>query len=166
MTDATQRSLPGSVARNPIPWLTVALTVVASLEGYYGHPYRDSVGVKTICYGATAADKVDFSRIYTKAECLDLLGKDLPKYDKQVQKCLTQKAFEAMPPSRHAAIVSFTYNVGGGALCKSSVARNLNAGRIRAACDSLLLYNRAGGRVLRGLTYRRQFEHRMCLKDD
>lgn len=155
-----------SIVKHPATWISICVGCVAGFEGYYGHAYRDSVGVKTICYGATAADGVDFSRTYSKAECEDMLGKDLPKYDAQVQHCLTPQAYAALPPYRHAAIVSFTYNVGGGTLCKSSVARNLNHGRVRDACDSLLLYNHAGGRVLRGLTNRRVTERQMCLRND
>jgi lysozyme len=46
------------------------------------------------------------------------------------------------------------------------VARHLNAGRIKQGCDALLLYNKAGGRVLKGLVNRRAQEHEWCLRSD
>lgn len=146
--------------------LAVAIPFVSQWEGFYPKKYYDSVGVATICYGATAADGVDLSKTYTKAECQEMLGRDLPKYDAQLAKCLTPAAYAAMPPHRHAAMISFTYNVGGGAFCHSAVARNLNAGNIQAACDALLAYNHGGGRVIQGLTNRRVSERKECLRED
>lgn len=154
-----------SFLRHPATWASVAaiaVPLVANYEGFFGHRYLDSVGVPTICYGATAADHVDMSRTYTKAECQEMLKNDLPKYEAQVERCI----HVAMPPHRNAAILSFTYNVGGGALCKSSVARYLNAGDVRRGCDALLLYNRGGGRVISGLTNRRKSERTLCLRND
>ena len=69
-----------------------------------------------------------------------------------------------MSDNTRIAMLSFTYNVGGGALCKSSVARKINAGDLRGGCDALLLYNRANGVPLRGLTNRRVAERELCLK--
>lgn len=147
-------------------WIAVAVTIVGAFEGLYLHPYYDSVGVRTVCYGATAADGVDLHRTYTKQECQDMLARDLPKYDAQVKKCLTPEVYNALPSSRHAAVVSLTYNIGGGAFCKSSVARDLNSGHIQQACDDFLKFNRGGGRVIKGLTNRRQQERVLCLRND
>jgi|SRR5271166_3405290 len=155
----------GAIVKHPATWIVVCTTCVAGYEGLYTHPYRDVVGVETVCYGETAADHVEF-RTYTPAECKDLLAASLPKYDAMVKKCLTKEAYDALPPYRHAAIVSFTYNVGGGAFCHSSVARDLNAGKVNAACNALLLYNRGGGRVIKGLDNRRHSERTMCLRND
>lgn len=143
--------------------LAASISLVSAWEGYYGHVYKDSVGVSTICYGATAADGVDLTRIYTKAECQRMLGRDLPKYDAQIQHCISDKVYTALPPNRHAALVSITYNIGGGAFCKSSIVKDLNAGRVQQACDDFLKYNRAGGRVLQGLVNRRRAERKLCL---
>jgi lysozyme len=156
-----------TTSRSPIAaWLIIAVTLIAGFEGFYSRVYRDSVGVPTICYGATAADHVDLNRTYTKPQCQTMLASDIPKYDAQAQKCLTSKAYSAMPPYRHAAIVSFVYNVGEGAFCNSSVARDLNNGNITGACNALLLYNRGGGRVIAGLTNRRHAERVLCLRGD
>lgn len=143
-------------------WIVLAVTLVAGFEGLYTHVYRDAVGVPTICYGATAADKVDLSRTYTPEQCKAMLASDLVKYDKMVHSCIKV----ALPPHREAALVSFTYNLGQGALCHGSVARNLNAGRVAAGCNAMLAYDRAGGRVLKGLVRRRQLERKLCLRGD
>ncbi len=147
-------------------WVSIAVVVVGAFEGLYLHPYNDVVGVRTVCYGATAADHVDLSRTYTKAECDQMLGNDLPKYDAMIQKCLPKDAYNALPPHRHAALVSFTYNLGGGAFCKSRIPKDLAAGNVKQACTDMLAYNRAGGRVIKGLVTRRQAEYKLCMEND
>lgn len=147
-------------------WVAVALAMIAPFEGYYGHAYRDVVGVKTICYGATAADGIDFNRTYTKQECLQILAKDLPKYDAPLQKCIKPEVYAALPPHRHAALVSLAYNIGPASVCRSSVVRDLNAGRVRQACDDFMKFDRAGGRVIQGLVNRRRQERVACLRSD
>lgn len=147
-------------------WIAICIALVAMWEGYSGHVYRDSVGVKTICYGQTAADGADFSKTYTKAECEAMLGRDLPKYDAPLKKCLKPEVYNALPPHRHAALVSLAYNVGTGAVCHSNVVRDLNSGNVVRACNDFLAFNHAGGRVLQGLTNRRQAERKLCLMDD
>lgn len=153
-------------ARQPASWIVIAVMIVSLFEGLSLKPYYDTVHVKTVCYGATAADHVDLNRNYTKAECQAILAADLPKYDAQIQKCLTTAAYKALTPYRHAAMVSFVYNVGPGAFCKSSVAHDLNAGKVTAACNALLLYDRGGGRVIKGLQTRREKERQYCLRND
>lgn len=146
-------------------WVALAMTLVAGWEGLYTHAYRDPIGVVTVCYGITNADmKVKMGDRYSKEECKEFLEKALPRYDAQVRKCIPK--IDEFPPHRHAALVSFTYNVGQGNLCKSSVARHLNAGRVKQGCDALLLYNKAKGRVLKGLVNRRAQEHEWCLRSD
>lgn len=141
-------------------WLTICVVMVAGFEGLYTHPYRDIVGVKTVCYGETAADGVDLNRDYTKQECMDLLQKSLPKYDAELRKCI----HVAMAPQVEAAVVSLGYNVGTAAVCRGSVAAALNRGDVRTACNNFMLYDRAGGRVVQGLVNRRTQERALCLK--
>lgn len=144
-------------------WLGIALTSVAAFEGLYTHAYKDPIGVTTICYGVTNHDRpVKMGDHYTVAECKDMLADDLQKYKLMVDKCI----HVAMPPHRTAAMVSFVYNVGQGNLCKSSVARKLNAGDVKGGCDALMAWNKAGGRVLKGLTTRRALERKDCLRSD
>jgi lysozyme len=141
--------------------IVIAIPFVAAFEGYSGKVYRDEVGVKTICYGQTAADGADFSKVYTKAECEQMLGVDLAKYQAQVRKCIPK----VQPPHREAALVSFAYNLGPHALC-GAVGRDINAGNITAGCNAMLAYDHAGGRRLAGLTRRRVAERALCLRSD
>jgi len=147
-------------------WVAVAVSMIAPFEGFYGHKYHDSVGVLTICYGATAADGVDFSKTYTKGQCLDMLARDIPKYDAPLKRCIKPEVYNALPVHRHAALVSLAYNIGSGGVCKSSVVRDLNAGRVQQACNDFLKFDRAGGRVLQGLVNRRRAERASCLRTD
>jgi lysozyme len=161
-------------------WAAVAVAMIAPFEGYYGHPYRDSVGVETICYGATAADGVDFSKTYTKGQCLVMLQGDLPKYDAPLKKCIVPEVYNALPPHRHAALVSLAYNIGPAGVCRSSVVRDLNAGNLGhpgnpydargrllpGACNDFLKFDKGGGRVIQGLVNRRRAERVACLRED
>jgi len=144
-------------------YVVLAVSMITVWEGYQKVGWHDPIdpkGVNTVCYGHI--EDVQIGETYTKTQCEEMLASDLPRYEAMVNKCIHVK----MPPHRHAAIISFTYNVGGGALCKSSVARKLNAGDVQGGCDALLLYNRANGKVIRGLENRRQAERKYCLMDN
>lgn len=145
--------------------LSIAASFIAPFEGYFPKAYLDPVGIRTICYGITQGDlKYDgasFSGVYTKEECLQFLEKDLVRYQAEVRKCVPK----VQPLHREAALISFVYNLGGGALC-GPVGRNINAGNISAGCRDMLAYNHAAGRVLSGLTRRREAEMTMCLMSD
>lgn len=144
-------------------WLGLALTMVAGFEGLYTHAYKDSVNVTTICYGVTNYDRpVKMGDKVSKEQCTKWLAEDLVRYKAMVDKCI----HVPMPPHRTASMVSFVYNVGQGNLCKSSVARELNKGHVQAGCNALLQWNKAGGRVLKGLTNRRTAERIDCLRSD
>jgi lysozyme len=141
--------------------LTAAAAFIAPWEGLYTKPYTDVVGVRTVCFGETAADGVDLNRSYTPAECKALLTKSLPKYDSGIKACIHR----AMPDSVHVVLISTAYNVGVHAVCSGSIARRANAGDWRGTCDALLAYNRGGGRVIKGLDNRRHAERARCLQD-
>lgn len=69
--------------------------------------------------------------------------------------------------NEYAALVSFAYNVGTGALGGSTLLRLLNAGADRVAvADQLLRWNKAGGKELAGLTRRRQAERALFLQPE
>jgi GH24 family phage-related lysozyme (muramidase) len=63
---------------------------------------------------------------------------------------LTQNQFDAM--------VSWVYNLGSGNLNASTLLKVLNSGDYAGVPEQLLRWNKAGGRVLEGLTRRRQAE--------
>lgn len=154
--------------------VTVALLVgfegLTNLHGGYSvgtHQSFDPRGVNTVCYGHI--EDVQIGDKYTKIQCEEMLAKDLPRYEAMLERCITVP----MPGYRHGAILSFTYNIGGGVpaknghparggLCGSSVAKYINAGEISKGCDALLLYDKSAGKVLPGLVKRRQSERKLC----
>lgn len=140
--------------------LAAAVVLIQPWEGLFTKPYFDIVGVKTVCYGETAADHVDLNRSYTPQECRDLLKASIVKYDNGLKSCLTRD----IPDAVHVAFLSATYNIGIKGFCGSSMARKANAGDLRGACDALLGWDRAGGREIRGLRNRRLAERDVCLK--
>ena len=101
----------------------------------------------------TAADRARWGTI-SRERGLHLLMKDARDAERAVQEAvhvpLRQEQFDAL--------VSFTFNVGGGAFRSSTLVRKLNAGDARGAGDEFLRWATAGGRVLEGLRRRRQAE--------
>lgn len=140
--------------------LAASVAFIQPWEGLYTDPYYDIVGVKTVCYGETAADKVDLNRSYSKQECADMLRTSLVKYDTGLKSCLTRD----IPDGMHVAFLSATYNIGVTGFCKSSMARLTNAGDLKGACDALMLWDKAGGNVVKGLENRRSAERAVCIK--
>jgi lysozyme len=139
------------------------VTFVAGFEGFRTRVYHDAVGVETIGYGETAKPIIERYRAkgITPATAEQLLRDRLNHvYGKAVSDAVTvplsQRQFDAL--------VSFTYNLGAGALKSSSLLRYLNGGHYAKAANQFLAWNRAGGRVLPGLTRRREAERALFLR--
>lgn len=66
-------------------------------------------------------------------------------------------------PEQKAAITSWTYNVGSTAAAKSTLIRKHKAGDYKGAADEFLRWNKANGKVMRGLTRRREAERALYL---
>src|SRR5574340_153462 len=133
---------------------------VAPWEGLATKPYRDIVGVVTWCYGETEGKP---KAKYTPAECKALLAEKLPRYYAEISSCWGPAIEARLTDNMRVAFTSGAYNFGSGAFCKSSMVRALKAGDFKQACHALRLYNRAGGRVVRGLYNRRNAEEKLCL---
>lgn len=137
----------------------LAVSFVGNWEGLKLYAYKDVVGVWTACYGETKDIKRGMK--FTKSQCDVMFIDSLTKHEAGMRKCL--KNPDALSDKTYVSMVSVTYNIGIGGFCGSSMARKLNAGDIRGACDSLLAWNKAGGKVVKGLTNRRQEERKLCL---
>jgi lysozyme len=141
----------------------LACTVIGGYEGYSAVAYKDIIGVWTACYGETRGIRAGMK--FTKAECDKMFLEGLNDFAMKMEQCVPSMADEAAtPPTRYVAHLSLAYNIGTGAYCKSSIARKQNAGDVKGACEAFNLYNRAGGRVIRGLVLRRADERQYCLK--
>ena len=60
--------------------------------------------------------------------------------------------------NQYDALVSFTYNIGGGAFQGSTALKRLNAGDYAGAADAMKFWNKSGGKVMQGLVNRRNHE--------
>ena len=88
-----------------------------------------------------------------------LLKTGLVGYENDVLKVARVK----LTQSQFDALVSFAYNVGSRALSTSTLLKKLNANDIKGAADEFLRWNKAGGKVLNGLTRRREAERALFL---
>jgi lysozyme len=138
---------------------TILTPLVMQWEGRETTAYKDIVGVWTICDGDTK--DVHAGQVATEAECNARLEQQLIAHAEPVLKCTPSLAGR---PHQLAAAASLAYNVGTAAYCRSTLDRRFDAGDWRGGCDALLLFNKAGGREVRGLTNRRRAERDICLK--
>jgi lysozyme len=148
-----------AVKRLAIPAAVIVLagTLIAKYEGVRYAPYRDVVGVLTVCYGHTGPDIVPGKR-YTKDECDALLAADMAEADAAVTRCLPMPLLDHI----HAALLSATFNLGPQVVCGSTLQRKALANDWPGACAALSQWDHAGGRVYRGLTLRRADERKLC----
>lgn len=131
--------------------------LVAQYEGLRTKAYLDPVGIPTICYGETL--NVSLGDTQTEQNCKSMLTSRLGGFAIAVDAMVSPE----VRPEVLAAFTSLSYNIGIGAFQKSSVLRLANEGKTREACDFMLKYNKAGGKVLAGLTKRREAERKLCL---
>ena len=127
------------------------LVLIKNFEGLSLTAYKCPAGVPTIGYGHTKNVKMgdvitpDIADLYLY-EDLQASVKAVNEYDKIYN--FTQNEFDAL--------VSFTFNCGKGNLTKLTGKGTRNKALIG---QKILAYNKAGGKVLRGLVRRRQAEH-------
>ncbi|ELD7982694.1 lysozyme [Enterobacter hormaechei subsp. steigerwaltii] len=138
------------------------IALIKQFEGCKLTAYQDSVGVWTIGYGWTQPvdGKPIRSGMTIKQETAErLLKTGLVSYESDVSRLVkvgvTQGQFDAL--------VSFTYNLGARSLSTSTLLRKLNASDYAGAADEFLRWNKAGGKVLNGLTRRREAERALFL---
>ena len=145
------------------------LKLIQEFESFVNAPYLDSARVWTIGYGST---------YYPNGK--SVTGRDKPitrEYAETIQRNVISKDFEPVinellekeiasgfvTQNMYDAIVSLTYNIGASGFKRSSVLRLLKQGDKRNAGNAFLLWNMAGGKVLRGLVRRREKERKLFL---
>jgi lysozyme len=127
----------------------------------YLRAYLDAVGIPTACDGITKG--VRMGQTYSEAECGALLEHELAEHAEGVMRCTPALARHGRDNQRAAAVL-LAYNIGVSGWCRSTAARRFSAAQWRQGCDAFLMWDKAGGRVLRGLSLRRQRERALCLK--
>ncbi|MFV8761876.1 lysozyme [Yersinia enterocolitica] len=141
--------------------MAIAIALVGGSDGLEGReymPYRDVVGVLTVCDGHTGKDIIPSKR-YSDAECDALLHQDLIPVFAAIDRIVNVP----MSDFRKAALASFGYNVGITAMTNSTMVKKLNRGDTSGACDELRRWIKAGGKVWKGLINRREVERELCL---
>ena len=128
-------------------------------EGVVLRGYRDPVGIATKCMGDTQS--VVVGRAYSLDECVASMERQLIAHAEPVLRCVPGLKGRT---NQLVASVSWAYNVGTGAFCRSAAAREFNAGNWGAGCQLLSKPVTARGQVLPGLVRRRQREVTLCLK--
>jgi len=114
--------------------------------------YQDSVGIWTIGYGHTKG--VWPGQQITEAQAEAYLKQDVAWAETAVDRAVTVN----LSQSQFDALVSWTFNLGSFNLQRSTMLKKLNARNwARVPCE-MIRWNRAGGRVLRGLVRRRKAE--------
>jgi GH24 family phage-related lysozyme (muramidase) len=119
----------------------------------------------TIGWGATGRDRVRGGRIgpdtvWTQAECDARLADDLVRYADEVDRAIGDAPTSQ---AQFDALVSFHYNTG--AIGRATLTRKHRAGDCAGAVREFARWNRAGGRVMKGLVRRRGAEAEMYLGD-
>jgi lysozyme len=132
--------------------------LIEKFEGLRLTAYQDMVGVWTIGYGHTGRD-VKAGMTITQQQAEQLLINDLAQFERGVNDLVTVQINQ----NQFDALVSFSYNLGVGALQKSTLLRLLNAGSYQPAADEFPRWNRAGGNVVAGLARRRYAERQLFL---
>jgi lysozyme len=126
------------------------LDLIKQFEGCRLTAYQDVVGVWTIGYGYTK--DVSPGMTIDQATADRLLSEDAQKFADAVDN--PKNVAIPLSDNQRDALISFAFNTGVGNLQK--LCKNRNASQI---ADHILLYNKAGGKVVNGLTRRRQAEH-------
>jgi len=130
-----------------------AIELIKKFEGYSQVPYLCPAGYSTIGYG----HKIAKNEKYDKISChlaQDLLLIDLGK----IQFSVLNNIHYPLNQNQFGAIVSFTYNVGGGALQRSTLRQKINYGNLEEVGQELLKWVYVGSRKIAGLALRRQAE--------
>jgi lysozyme len=137
-------------------------------------PKKDPLGIWTIAYGHALVNPVtnkflkgdaDKAAAYkamtdlTLEQAEELLQSDLIIFEKQVLGYVKVPLTE----NQFSALVSFTFNVGSGNLKTSTLLKLLNTGMYDLASQQFIRWNKGEGKVLRGLTLRREAEAKLFL---
>lgn len=138
------------------------LDLIKLFEGLRLKSYDDGVGVWTIGYGTIKYPngvRVKAGDTITKLQADEYIAKDVAAFERAVNKLvkvqLTQNQFDAL--------VCFTYNLGETNLAASTLLKKLNKGDYQGAAKEFLRWDKAGGKVMKGLTRRRKAEYDLFL---
>ena len=134
------------------------LGLIRKFEGLRLDTYDCPAGKLTIGYGHTGPDVKPGLKI-TDEKATALLKEDVKRFEKSVNDLVTVPMTQGM----FDALVSFSYNLGAGSLQSSTLLKKLNADDKQGAAAEFLKWNKAKGKLLAGLTARRESERNLFL---
>ena len=132
------------------------LDLICRFEGFSPIIYMCPAGYPTIGYGhlITEANKERFLDGVGEDEALELLRKDVTVAERAVLRLITVP----LTQGQFDALVSFTFNLGSGALQRSTLRRKVNREEHDDVPAEFMKWVWAGGRKLKGLVKRRKAE--------
>jgi len=138
------------------------LQIIKDSEGFRSKAYICPAGKETIGFGSLYVNgvKVKLGDTITEDEATEQLQRDVQKFETGIKSAVKVPLNE----NQLSALVCFVYNVGLGAFSGSTLLTLLNKSDYIGAADQLLRWNKAGGKVLPGLTTRREKERELFLK--
>jgi len=146
----------------PIPWASVE--DIARWEDCRTAAYRCPAGTPTIAWGETENIRLDMQ--WTEDQCDARFFQQIVRYTRKVEALLDKEA----NANQLGALVSLSYNIGLGALARSTVLRKHNEGDFEAAGRAFGLWNKAKNPTtgtlepMGGLTARRAAETALYLQ--
>ena len=128
------------------------IELIKHFEGCELEAYKCPAGVWTIGYGHIKGVKEGMTITESQAE--EMLKSELNEYEGYINNLVTAE----LNQNQFDAMVSWVYNLGGGNLKTSTLLKVLNSGDYDGVPAQMMRWNKAGGKVLEGLTRRRQAE--------
>jgi lysozyme len=137
------------------------VNLIKKWEGFKSKAYRDSVGIWTVGYGQTGHNINSNTKI-TLEEAENFLINHL----KNVEDVINNRVKVPITQNQFDALCSFLYNIGTSKFTEENctLLRLINQGNYRGAAEEFPKWNRAGGKILQGLTNRRLDERELFLK--
>jgi len=151
------------------------IQLIKSFEGCHNSPYKCPAALWTIGYGRVLYPdqarlkneertayplRTEHNRTFSGDEIDALLEADLQRFEAGVLRLCPATADNQCHLD---ALVSFSYNCGLGSLQSSTLRQRYNRNDYAGAADEFLKWNKAGGKVLRGLERRREAERALFL---
>ena len=130
------------------------IDLIKRFEGFSAKVYICPAGYPTIGYGHVVKDDEDFAAGIDEAQAEELLRQDAKIAERAVLRLINVP----LTDSQFDALVSFTYNLGGGALQRSTLRRKINREEHAEVPEQFMRWVWAGGRKLKGLVRRRAAE--------
>lgn len=151
------------MVRRGATWVVIASTLIGTWEGMslVAYPDRLAGNIPTVCAGVTRSEipNLQVGDRFTREQCNQIVAQALPVYNAGISKCIKVPISDDV----RGMAVSLAYNIGIRATCHSTFVKHLNAGDPNA-CDYMLWFDRASGRVVQGLKNRREDEYRYCVR--